>query len=159
MLTYKQIAQSVTSKLISQFPNVAVLQEDVEKGSGNSNVGFTFTRPSFKVILDSITRDERQYNSLRSLTVRIYFFPTDIHNYSMEFLDTLDGLETAFNLNFICQDRTLTIAETRNQQIGDATQTKVLEFDFDTHWYDDSLSPPAESAYMMEDVELNLKDE
>jgi hypothetical protein len=159
MLTYKQIAQAVTSKLTSQFPQIPVLQEDVEEGSGSTATGFTFVRPSFKVMLDSITRDERQYNSHRSLTVRIYFFPTSLYNYALEFLDTLGGLEYAFALNLPVQDRTLTISETRNQQIGDATQTKVLEFDFDLPWYDDASQPPTESPYMMEDINLNFTDE
>lgn len=154
MLTYKQIAASVTAKLTAQFPAIPVLAEDVEEGSGGG-----FERPSFKVLFDGVSRDEMLYNSKRSVTIRIYFFPTSLYNYSMEFLDTLDGLEQAFNLNLAIQDRILTLDNTRNQEIGEATQTKVLEFDFDLRWYDDSLYPQPESDYKMEDLELSMDEE
>ncbi|GEO27028.1 hypothetical protein AAC03nite_28130 [Alicyclobacillus acidoterrestris] len=159
MLTYKQIVQAVTEKLQSQFPSIPVLQEDVGEGSANSGSGFQFERPSFKVLFDSASRDERLYNSLRTATCRIYFFPTSLYNYSLEFLDTLDGLETAFGLNLQVQDRTITITESRNEQIGDATQTKVLEFDFDIQWYDDPAHPQSESPYKMEELDLDFTDE
>lgn len=156
MLTYTQIAQAVTSQLQAKFPTIPVMQEDVTDGSENAANGFKFDRPSFKVLFDSASRDERAYNSLRSTTCRIHFFPTDMYNYSLEFLDTTDGLEAAFALNFVCQDRTLTIAEARSQQIGDTTQTKVLEFDFDLQWYDDPSQPQAQPAYTMGTVDLNI---
>lgn len=154
MLTYKQIAAAVTSTLNTQFPAIPVLEEDVEEGSGGG-----FERPSFKVLFDAISRDEMLYNSKRSVTIRIYFFPTNLYTYSMEFLDTLDGLEQVFNLTLVCQDRTLTLDNTRNQEIGEATQTKVLEFNFDLRWYDDSLHPQPTVDYKMEDVELNMTED
>lgn len=157
-LTYKEVAQAITAKLQVQFPSVPILQEDVEEGSANAPAGYTFLRPSFKVLYETSGSDERQYNAIRTMTCRIYFFPTDIHNYSLEFLDTIDGLESAFALNFACQDRTLTIKSSRNQQIGDATQTKILEFDFDLEWYDDPAQPQPTTTYVMQDIALNLSE-
>jgi hypothetical protein len=128
MITYKQIVKAITDKLVGKFPLIPIVENNVEEG---------FDRPSFFVMLDNVTRDERRHYSIRSMTCRIYFFPSDRYNFTLEFLDIQEKLESAFNLTLSVADRLITITETRTQQIGEQTETKVLEFEFDFSFHDD----------------------
>lgn len=117
MLTLKQIKLAINNMILEKFPDIEIISRDVSEG---------FVRPSFHVMFDNIDRDTRFYVSERSMTVRIYYFPSDRYEYSLEILDIQDSLESIFNLNLEVEDRVITINETRGQQIDG-----VLEFEFD----------------------------
>lgn len=118
------IKKAVNSLIKSEFPNIEIQATDVEKG---------FKRPSFFVLLDNVDRDTWQFISIRSMTVRIYYFPSDRYRYSLETMDVQDRLESIFNLNFAVRDRVITINETRGQMVDE-----VLEFEFDFEFDDKS---------------------
>jgi hypothetical protein len=133
MLTYKQIVKTTTDMLISKFPLIEVQESDVEQG---------FQRPSFFISLPDVNRDSRKYYSLRSMTIRIYFFPTDRYVYSLEVLDVQQKLEELFDLTLKVEDRVITISNTSSMVVD-----KVLEFDINIEYYekplpDGSIEPP-----------------
>jgi hypothetical protein len=115
--TLKQIKLAINDMILAKFPAIEIQSTDVKEG---------FNRPSFFVQLDNIGRDTKLYVSERGLTTRIYYFPEDRYNYSLEIMDIQDSLESIFNLNFKVGNRTITISETRGQEIDG-----VLEFEFD----------------------------
>jgi hypothetical protein len=117
MLTLKQIILAIDEVILAKFPTIEIQATDVKEG---------FKRPSFFVQLDNISSDTGLYFSKRSMTTRIYYFPSNRHNYSLELIDMQDGLESIFKLNFEVENRVITIAETRGQTIDG-----VLEFEFD----------------------------
>ena len=157
-LTYEQIVTAITSQLQTQFPSVSIVAEDVTEGSSNAATGYTFPRPSFTVTLENVSNDDMLSVAERLLTCRILYFPTNIYTYSVEMLQTMDGLESAFNLNIPIQDRVLTLEDTRSQQIGDGTQIKVLEFSFDISWYDDPAKPAGTTPQLIENLYTNLSE-
>lgn len=118
----KDIKKAINEMITSEFPDIEIQAADVEKG---------FERPSFFVEMDNLFRDSRQFGSIRSMTIRIYFFPGDRYKYSLELMDVQDRLESIFNLNFAVKDRVITIDETRGQTIDG-----VLEFEFDFEFHD-----------------------
>lgn len=121
MITYSDIDKAVTDCLLDKFPDIEVTENDVKEG---------FNRPSFFVQLDNTRKDTRLYVVHQSLTVRIYYFPSNRHAYQSELMDVQEKLEEVFNLNLNVLDRTLTIEET-NAQVIDG----VLEFEFDLEFY------------------------
>lgn len=122
MLTLKQIDKAIADMLNNHFPDIEIQSSDVEEG---------FKRPSFFMQLDNINTDTRQYYAIRTMTARIYYFPSSRYEYSLEVLDMQDQLNSVFNLNFPVGDRVITIDETRSQVID-----KVLEFEFDFEYHD-----------------------
>lgn len=126
MLTLKQIKLAINEILIENFPDIEVQSTDVRKG---------FKRPSFFVQLDTQSRDSGQFVSNRSMIVRIYYFPSDRYEYSLEILEMQDDLENVFSLNFAVQDRVITIDETRAQKVDG-----VLEFEIDFEFTDKSAA-------------------
>lgn len=126
MLTMKQIKLAINEMLLENFPDIGIQSGDIRKG---------FKRPSFFVQLDTLGRDSGQFVSDRSMTVRIYYFPTDRNEYSIELLEMQDDLEDVFSLNFAVQDRVITIDETRAQEVDG-----VLEFEIDFEFTDKSAA-------------------
>lgn len=140
MLTLKDIKLAINDIILDKFPHIEIQASDVKEG---------FKRPSFFVHLDNIDRDARLYVAERNITVRIYFFPKDRYNYSLEILEVQDTLEQAFNLNFSVLDRVITINETRGQTIDG-----VLEFEFDFTFYENNHTP--EDSPLIEELELDV---
>lgn len=124
MLTLKQIDKAITSMLLTQYPDIDVVETDVSEG---------FERPSFHIVMDNLDRDTRLHYSIRSMTVRIYYFPSDRYTYQLEILEMQQDLESIFNLNFAVEDRVITIDETRGQIIDG-----ILEFEFDFTYHEDN---------------------
>lgn len=140
MLTMRQITKSITDMIISSFPGIGVQSSDVKEG---------FKRPSFFAEIVNVGSDTKQFVVDRSMTARIYYFPESRHDYSLEIMDMVDGLDSTFNLSMVVVDRVVTINETRSQTIDG-----VLEFEFDFE-FTDSIQTDNDDD-LMEDLELNV---
>jgi hypothetical protein len=143
MLTYKQIVKTITDMLISKFPLIEVQESDVEEG---------FQRPSFYISLDGVNRDSRKYYSIRSMIIRIHFFPTDRYIYSLEVLDVQQKLEELFDLTINVEDRVITISDT-SSLIAD----KILEFDINIEYYEKPLSDGSTGPPLMQELTNNVR--
>lgn len=115
MITLKDIKKAINLKLTTQF-GFEINSNDVKEG---------FKKPSFFVDFDNISLSSTVEQKQRSLTVRIYFFPTDRYHFSLEILDVQERLEKEFDLKLQVLDRHLNITEV------DASVTDgVLVFNF-----------------------------
>lgn len=141
MLTLKQIDRAIAGILAAHFEDIEIQSNDVQEG---------FKRPSFFVVLDNIGTDTRQHYLVRTMTARIYYFPTDRYNYSIEVLEMQDKLNNLFNLNFVVEDRVITISETRSQIVD-----RVLEFEFDFE-YHDFIKPDDDGKDLMQELVLDV---
>lgn len=140
MLTYKQIVKTITGMLLSKFPDIEIQASDVEEG---------FKRPSFFIELEA-DRDSRKYYSIRTLTIRIYFFPADRYVYSLEVLDKQQQLEELFDLVINVDDRVIQIASTSALVVD-----KVLEFTVNVEYYEKPLPDGRPEPPLIEDLEIN----
>jgi hypothetical protein len=126
MLKFSQIDVAITDMLLSKFPTIEIQSSDVKEG---------FNRPSFFVTIDNVNRESStKYSSIRSMTIRIYYFPTDRYNYSLEVLDIQQQLEELFDQNLTVETRVIPIQETNHFVVD-----KVLEFDIDIEYYEEPL--------------------
>ncbi|MCU6709404.1 hypothetical protein M6D81_11880 [Paenibacillus sp. J5C_2022] len=142
MLTYKQIVRAVTNQLIDKFPDIEIQASDVEEG---------FQRPSFYVILDDIERDTRKNYSIVSMTIRIYFFPSNRYEYALEVLDMQFQLEQLFNLIMSLEDRVITINRTSSMVVD-----KVLEFGIELEYHDSAFAQQEPNTEVMQELKLNV---
>ena len=129
MITYKDIKKAVNTLLKNEF-GYEINSNDVKEG---------FLRPSFFVEFDNVNRSATEEQTMRNLTISIYFFPTDRINYSLEVLDVTDRLENLFDLKLVVLDRKFNIDEvTSNVTDG------VLVFEFDIQYEEGKVLPDAE---------------
>ncbi|KOS61722.1 hypothetical protein FJQ98_02960 [Lysinibacillus agricola] len=138
MITFKQIKTTINKKLLSNF--------DIDVSSKSANEGFT--RPSFKVELDNVRREGYLTQVEKSCTVRIFYFPADEIDNSVELLDVQEKLGDLFDLKFTVEDRHLGINEPNFDEIDG-----VLQFEFDLQFFDGR-----ESGINIEDEINNGKD-
>ena len=116
MITYKDIKKAVNTLLIKQF-GIEINSNDVEEG---------FIRPSFFVSFDDTLRSSTVDQIEKSLTIRIYYFPTDRYNNSIELLEVQEELENLFDLKLPVKDRLFNIFEAES-----VVTDGVLAFSFD----------------------------
>lgn len=90
MLSRKEIMKAINTRLKTKFPAIPSLSRDVKKG---------FSRPSFKVTLET-PRESRNVNlTHREMTCRILYFPTSRYDYDEETTEMQDHLSILFGLN------------------------------------------------------------
>lgn len=128
MLTRAQINKAINDKIEAEFPKIEIQSSDVEEG---------FARPSFFVLLETNRMEAAQFSSLRDMTCRILFFPTNRNKYKEEAYDVMDRLEKLFGLNFTVGSRTITIDNATADIID-----KVVHYDFDFNYLDDPSTDP-----------------
>lgn len=138
MLSLKQIKLAINNMLITKFPSIDIQSTDIKEG---------FNRAAFFVTIDNVNRDTRLYHSERSMTIRIHYFPSDRYKNSLELLDIQDDLESIFNLNFIVEDRVITIDDTQSQVVDG-----VLEFEFDFNFLESN--DITETGELMGELEI-----
>lgn len=124
MITPKAIDKLISITLATAFPDVEVVSTDVEEG---------FTRPSFKVVLSDMRFNEWQNYTENYMSVRVYYFPSDQHEYSLEILEKQHELRQLFNYTLSIDDTTILIHEATT----DITD-KVMYYDFDISYLDES---------------------
>ena len=121
MITFKKIKTTINTTLLSNF--------DIDVSSKSANEGFT--RPSFKVELDNVRREGYLTQVEKSCTVRIFYFPADENDNTIELLDVQEKLGDLFDLKFTVEDRHLGINEPNFDEIDG-----VLQFEFDLQFFD-----------------------
>ncbi|MEK4247596.1 DUF6838 family protein [Psychrobacillus sp. FSL K6-2684] len=121
MITYTDIKKAINSSLKKKF-NIEINSKDISEG---------FIRPSFFVGLENTNRSSDENQIYKSMTIQIYYFPTDRYEYSLEIMDVQEQLENLFDLKLKAKDRYFNINEARSN-----TTDGVLSFAFDIEFYD-----------------------
>ncbi|OXS67519.1 hypothetical protein B1B04_22265 [Lysinibacillus sp. KCTC 33748] len=122
MITFENIRTTVTRNLKTNFNGLKVSSKSVNKG---------FTRPSFKVELDNVKREGYLTQVEKSCTVRIFYFPADENDSTIELLDVQEKIGDLFDLKFSVEGRHLDIVEPYFDEIDG-----VLQFEFDLLFFD-----------------------
>ncbi len=130
---------AINERIQAEFPVVTIESRDIEEG---------FKRPSFFVSIETPNTERSLSDSMREMTCRIRYFPSDRHIYKEEAYDVMDRLEEVFALNFPVGDRVITINASDAEIID-----KVVHFSFDFTLYE-SLSEE-EVGEVMEELEFN----
>lgn len=120
MITYKDIRIAINQKL--KTTGVPVNSRDVSEG---------YIRPSFFVQLNNVGRSGDENQVHKSMTVQIYYFPTDRYEYAIEVLDMQETLEELFDLKLNVKKRWLNVDE-YSSFVNDG----VLNAMFDVEFYD-----------------------
>lgn len=120
MITYKDVKLAINQQLGKT--GIEITSRDVKEG---------FNRPSFFVQLDNVGRSGDESQVHRSMTVQIYYFPTDRYEYSLEVLDMQETLENLFDLKLAVKDRFFNVDEVRTNVVDG-----VLNASFDLEFYD-----------------------
>jgi hypothetical protein len=88
MVGIKDVIKAINTQLNIDFPTVTISSTDIKE---------KIIRPSFYVDLEQ--NDSIQFNSMcqeNTLTVRVYYFPTDPNNSRIDLLDTQEKLNNIF---------------------------------------------------------------
>lgn len=120
MITYKDLRIAVNRKL--KTTGIEVNSEDVSEG---------FNRPSFFVEFLNIARSSDENQVHKSLSVQIYYFPTDRYEYAIEVLEMQETLENIFDLKLAIKDRLINV-----EDIDTGIVDGVLNCSFDLAFYD-----------------------
>lgn len=145
MITYKDIRIAINQKL--KTTGVPVNSRDVSEG---------YIRPSFFVQLNNVGRSGDENQVHKSMTVQIYYFPTDRYEYAIEVLEMQETLEELFDLKLPVKDRLFNVDE-YNSFVNDG----VLNAMFDMEFYDARERSKYEQYpnEPMETLEMKLEEE
>lgn len=100
MINYKDIRGAVVRQL--KKTGIEVSSRDVTEG---------FIRPSFFIELSNVNRSGDRNQVHKSLSIQIYFFPTDRYEYAIEVLNMQEELENLFDLKLTVKDRHFNVEE------------------------------------------------
>ena len=118
-MTLKEIALAINRQLKKAVPEIEIVTKDIEEG---------FDRPSFFVDFEQFGVHRISARQLeRTVSVTIFFFPSDPYQYKLEMLDIQQRLEDAFNDELVINDET-------RLYMGEIESTKtdgVLQFSFE----------------------------
>lgn len=120
MITYADIKKAVNDNL--KTLGIEINSRDVTEG---------FNRPSFFVQLENNIRSGSETQVQKTMTIQIYYFPSDRYDYSIDVLTKQEQLENLFYLKLKVKDRFLNIFETTSDLVDG-----VLNFSFDIDFYD-----------------------
>ncbi len=101
MITLEEIMAAINRRLKDEF-NLKINDNDTREG---------FDRPSFFVAFDNVFKVDYLYTFERSLTVRIYYFPSNRHKYQLEILEVQQKIETLFKMGLTVSDRFIKIVD------------------------------------------------
>ena len=125
----------------TKFQGVQFIPSDLTEG---------FTRPSIKLDIENIKFEKINSNGKSKIvTIRIYFFATDINEYKIENLQVLEIIENALSNGVRVNDFFIPI-DTINSEIIDS----VLVVDFDIQLTSFNIKELGEN---MEDLTLSIK--
>lgn len=145
MISLVELNRIIVSKIReilkgTPFQDVPLISSDVSEG---------FDRPSLKVDFDNVTLENLNANMLgRSLTVRVYFFASDVKKYKLENFKMLDLIECGLIDGILTEYGFIDILDI-NSNIVDT----VLEISFDINI--DALKVNNDQSENMEDLQIN----
>ncbi|MDU0200162.1 phage tail terminator family protein [Paenibacillus sp. MAH-36] len=146
MLTLKDIAKAINTRLSTAIPEIPINSTDVREG---------FERPSFYVDFDEANRAPVfTWATERTLQVIIYFFPTSQYDYQIEMLDIQQRIEDAL-------DGTIDLVPDGSFKawIYELETTKVdgvMQTGFEIHYIEDK-DEADDNTEDMEELILNLE--
>lgn len=149
MISLVELNKIIVSKIReilkgTPFQDVPLISSDVSEG---------FDRPSLKVDFDNVTLENLNANMLgRSLTVRVYFFASDVKKYKLENLKMLDFIECGLVNGIMTEYGYIDILDLNSNVID-----TILEINFDIAL--DCINPRLiaedQDAELMEDLQIN----
>ncbi|MFJ5771405.1 DUF6838 family protein [Psychrobacillus sp. NPDC093180] len=137
MITYIDIKKTLNTRIKKKF-NIEVISKDVTEG---------FNRPSFFIGIENPIRSGDENQVHKSMTIQIYYFPTDRYEYALEIMDVQEQLENLFDLKLKVKDRYFNIDEARAN-----TTDGVLSFAFDIEFYDGREYDGLENIFVNEEI-------
>ena len=132
MINLQQILAAINLKLANKF-GIDINSNDIKEG---------FKRPSFFVQFENILKTDYLYHTDRQLTVRIYYFPTNKHQYQLEVLEKQEEIEELFRLGVAVGDRYIDVVDGIEADITDG----VLMVSFDLSY-----------SYKVEEIDTSEK--
>lgn len=146
MVKYIDILKSINKILEDKFSNIPILSEkDVEE---------KITRPSLMVSMDNVSSDNFMSNVIdKSLTIRIYYFPSSRYKYKIENLNMMDNLNELFVENDILKLENFNILI--NGEISTDVVQSVLNYNFDIE-FSENIIRDYSGIENMEDLETNI---
>lgn len=123
IITYMNILAQITNVLQTNFPNIEVTESSVREG---------FKRPAFLINIDNTNRISHKYYVERSMSIAIYYYPSNQYTYTLEVADIQQRLEQFFDNYLHVQDRYIQIANTSSQIVD-----TVFSFDMDITYYEE----------------------
>lgn len=102
MITLLEINKAIDDKIKNAFTNSEFSTVPIIASDSSEPI----VRPSFKILLDDATTGKFNKNlKERTLTVRVYFFATDIKKYKIENTKVQDLIENEFLTPLVVNDK------------------------------------------------------
>lgn len=146
MVTLKDIAVAINSKILSAFTNTPYSNAEIQ----STDIKEGFNRPCFYLELDGTKRSNFNSSMVdRNITARIYYFPSDRNKYRIELLEVQEILENTFiNSIRVNENFAITIDEI-NSDVTDG----ILQTSFDL--YTVEIKDDTDESEQMEELEYN----
>ena len=143
MIGEKEIISAINRELAQKFPNIERNSKDIEEG---------FLRPSFFVESDNENYGKiGQSYTDDSLTIRIYYFPSDPKNNRLENMEIKRELVGMFRFSIKVNDEFVIPVDDITSTIAD----KVLIVSFDLRMVQDIVDN--QDVPLMEELDFNIK--
>lgn len=127
MIGLKDIRARIVYLLKQKF-DLEIYGDDVTEG---------FTRPCFFVRTENHVHSATNYHVDKTISINIYYYPSDRYNNQIETMDIQRRLESVFDLKLIVNDRHFNIVEIESDVVDG-----ILAFGFDIEF-----STPRAAAY------------
>ena len=143
MICEKEIITAINRELAQKFPNIERNSKDIEEG---------FLRPSFFVESDNENYGKiGQSYADDSLTIRIYYFPSDPKNNRLENMEIKSELIRLFRFSINIDDNFVIPVDDITSTIAD----KVLIVSFDLIMVQD-IEADNQEIPLMEDLDFTI---
>jgi len=146
MVKYIDILKAINKLLEDNFSNVPILSEkDVEE---------KIIRPSFMVSMDNISSNNFMNAVIdKSVTIRIYYFPSNKYKYKIENLNMIDRLNELFVENEILKLENFSML--LSSEISTDMVQSVLNYNFEIE-FSENIIRDYPNVEIMEDLETNI---
>ncbi len=138
MITLKKIKQTIEEVITIGLPQLQLLPQKPTEA---------LEATSIYIELDNIIKNNRLYNYERSLTVRVYIYPSNTANGISEALEVIEGLEELFQLTMKIEDRSIKIPETSSK-----LEDGVFQFEFNMNYFE--AKEETEDNELMQGIKL-----
>lgn len=147
MVKLEDIITAVNEKIIEKYPTIDMMaSDDVKEG---------FRRPSFFTSLENISRTDYLRKFLRTLTVVIYYFPTDRYKYKLDTMEKTQAIESMFAHGLKVGTRTIQLIEGVDSDVVDGVLSSRMEmqyYDAD----DDGTGGGGETESKMQELDFGV---